>query len=106
MTKCTCPTYQLREVGCDCGISNERAEEMCRQYLADDGSDDLSHLTQRDINKWCNRVANAASQLMESGDQDQYEVGARVLKVAPGLWDYDRLGNYCGFIANENGWTP
>ena len=79
--------------------------EICANYLKSDGSDDLSHLTRRQINAYCGKVANAADVLIESGEDELAEIGEEILATAPSLWDYDTAGNYVGSVANENGIT-
>ncbi len=83
----------------------ELARIICAEYLASDGSYDLSALTRREFNAYRHTVAEAASALMEIGSEDEQEMGATIQRIAPALWDYDRAGNYIGEVRHENGWT-
>ena len=85
-------------------LDMEVAVFLCTGYL-DSAEDDLSHMSHKQIDVWMGRVAEAASMLMEIGDEWQQALGERVKVVGPALWDYDTNGNFVGTVANENGWT-
>lgn len=51
------------------------------------------------------RIMRALNRLDDHGDEDDKALVIRAFRSAPGLTNYDGEGNWCGPIANENGWT-